>query len=225
MRLDAPQYNFDVDRIGFAGVSKSAPVGAILADPTCEAKMAARKPTVPQPWPGVSAQVACVAMFNGNMSADFLRPGFVPAFYGRSELDAYVGYWAAVKVRAAMEKANIPHIALIDMSDLPHTFPRGRDRRLGNLDLDWLFRRFFDHFLKVDGAEEPELVFHLPLDGQRNLAPAVTPELYFLPAMQPDAGESGRTFLLDKRVGRIAGKWRAENGGLRFCFIKDAGLP
>ena len=225
LRLDAARYQVDPDRIGVCGVSKSAPVGAILGDPACEKRLEARKMTHPQPWPGVSAHITCVAMFNGNMSREWLAPGFVPAFYGRSELDPYVGYHAAVKVRDTLEKSDIPHLALVDMTDLPHTFPQGRDSRLGGLDRDRLLRRFFDHFLMKKGTGEPELLYHLPLNEQKTLDPKVTPEFYFFPAMKPVPDDSNRAELCNARGERIAGKWRLENGGLRLRFVPDAELP
>lgn len=223
LRVHADQFNFDPERIGLCGVSKAAPVCQFLGDPDSDAVLASRKMPVPQPYENVSSKVSCIALFNGNLSQYGSKKGAVPSFWGRSELDPYLSYDSALKSRGIMEKNGVPHFALMDMTELEHTFPREKDPRMGGLDLDWTLRRFFDHFLKQEG-EEPDLILSLPLDGAKDLAAGTVPEVHFFPVMQDVSDPAAAGTLCDAAGNAVPGTWQKANGGICFRYVPESPL-
>ena len=173
----ADRFNLN-GKIGTMGISKAAYAAAVSGDrnnaSVKEKNAKYGTPPVEQPYQGYPSSVDVVYSAAGVGTHYIVKrfdAGSAPVVTSMGKHDRHTHYWTHYPVLLSnLDKTEQMHLDFW-MEDLGHTYPcMGTDFKTGE-DRYVLFKRFFDHYLKPDEHNRPEVFYILPKAGVTDVRP------------------------------------------------------
>jgi hypothetical protein len=234
LRAHAKTYNVDDRYIGGWGHSKGSYAITRLSDPkhadAPEYQRLEGEPEgspEPQPWAGYSSRITAGYQSMGNgtrRSSEYVTADYAPTLVACGELDHFNHWLDWPQVVHAYESVDANFVAL-GMLGLGHELAYGRDEALG-VDRYQLVMDFFDRYLKVEEKLAPVVLFTVPRDREKEVAPSDSISIQFAPVMNAtsiiDGG--GVRVMRSSDDSSVEGSWSSSRGETRFTFTPKENL-